>query len=107
MEIPFVSATSNSMLSFYGRNIKESIEKFSPTFVIYNAGTDVMENDRLGRLSITPEGIVQRDMLVFCECRKRGIPILMLTSGGYQYSTAEVIANSIKNLVQNSVISLF
>ena len=82
------------------------MDKFRPHFVIYNAGTDIMENDPLGRLSITPDGIIQRDYLVFSHCRKRAIPILMLTSGGYQIENAKVIASSIKNLVQKDVISI-
>ena len=30
------------------------------------------------------KGIIERDQIVFQEARQRGIPIFMLTSGGYQ-----------------------
>ncbi len=81
------------------------MEMIHPNFVIYNAGTDIMENDPLGRLSITREGIIQRDFFVFSQCRERKVPILMLTSGGYQRSNADVIADSIANLFSKGVIS--
>jgi histone deacetylase 11 len=45
--------------------LRESIERFMPEFIIYNAGTDCLEGDPLGRLGITAEGIIQRDEIVF------------------------------------------
>lgn len=44
-----------------------------PEFIIYNAGTDCMEGDPLGRLGITAEGIIQRDEIVFQHCLKTSI----------------------------------
>ena len=42
-----------------------------------------MENDPLGGLNITPQGIVRRDELVFKKCWDNRIPIAMVLSGGY------------------------
>ncbi|MBV9280796.1 MAG: hypothetical protein JOZ41_11985, partial [Chloroflexi bacterium] len=36
-----------------------------PALAFYNAGTDVYEGDLLGRLSLTVEGVLQRDRVVF------------------------------------------
>ncbi|VTJ87897.1 Hypothetical predicted protein [Marmota monax] len=80
------------------RNMEKALQEHSPDVVIYNAGTDVLEGDRLGGLAISPEGIVKRDELVFRVVRSRQIPILMVTSGGYQKRTARIIADSILNL---------
>nr|XP_013803242.1 PREDICTED: histone deacetylase 11 isoform X2 [Apteryx mantelli mantelli] len=44
------------------------------------------------------KGIVKRDEVVFKAARSRRIPILMVTSGGYQKRTARIIADSILNL---------
>lgn len=41
---------------------------------------------------------MKRDELVFRVVRSRQIPILMVTSGGYQKRTARIIADSILNL---------
>ncbi|XP_049718859.1 histone deacetylase 11 isoform X4 [Elephas maximus indicus] len=81
-----------------GRNIKKALQEHRPDVVVYNAGTDVLEGDRLGGLSISPEGIVKRDELVFRVVRGHQVPILMVTSGGYQKRTARIIADSILNL---------
>lgn len=82
------------------KNIDKGIQEFQPEFVIYNAGTDILKGDPLGGLSISAKGIVERDQIVFEKCIQNRIPIVMLMSGGYQYSNAEIIADSIKNLVQ-------
>lgn len=87
-------------LSLLNRHLTESLDAFQPDFLLYNAGTDCLQGDALGRLNITPEGIIKRDEMVFRACfeRERRIPILMVLSGGYQMSNATVIADSIVNL---------
>ncbi|XP_024433850.1 histone deacetylase 11 isoform X2 [Desmodus rotundus] len=80
------------------RNLEKALQEHPPDVVVYNAGTDVLEGDRLGGLSISPQGIVKRDELVFRVVRGHQVPILMVTSGGYQKRTARIIADSILNL---------
>eukprot|EP00918_Siedleckia_nematoides_P054872 GHVU01119816.1.p1 GENE.GHVU01119816.1~~GHVU01119816.1.p1 ORF type:complete len:319 (-),score=29.22 GHVU01119816.1:282-1127(-) len=87
------------------KHVREVLEEFKPDIVVYNAGTDIMEGDPLGDLSISPEGIIERDEIVFKETRKRQIPIVMVTSGGYQMETARVIANSILNLNERGYLA--
>lgn len=41
---------------------------------------------------------MKRDEVVFRAARSRGVPVLMVTSGGYQKRTARIIADSILNL---------
>ncbi|CAN9512182.1 unnamed protein product [Ophioblennius macclurei] len=81
-----------------------ALNEVRPDIIVYNAGTDILEGDPLGGLSITPQGIVKRDELVFMAARQRGIPILMVTSGGYQKRTARIIADSILNLQRQGLI---
>lgn len=50
------------------------------------------------------QGIVKRDEIVFRAARRRSIPILMVTSGGYQKKTARIIADSILNLRREGLI---
>ena len=45
--------------------ISESMDEFQPDFILYNAGTDIMEGDPLGRLNITHAGVIMRDDYVF------------------------------------------
>ncbi|CAL4175835.1 unnamed protein product [Meganyctiphanes norvegica] len=87
-------------------HVEGALNEFHPQFVVYNAGTDIMIGDSLGLLSISKKGIIERDEIVWSKVRQRGIPIMMVTSGGYQRSTAAVIADSIINLNNKDLISL-
>ena len=79
----------------------------SPDLVVFNAGTDTLDGDPLGKMTCTPAGIAARDALVFEFARRRlGVPILLLTSGGYQQTNAPVIVDSILGLAQKGLIEL-
>jgi acetoin utilization deacetylase AcuC-like enzyme len=54
-----------------------------PDLVIYLAGADPHERDRLGRLALTHEGLARRDALVIEQCREVGIPVAVTIAGGY------------------------
>ncbi|CAF1094030.1 unnamed protein product [Rotaria sp. Silwood1] len=87
-------------------NLEKCLNEFQPNFIVYNAGTDILQGDPLGNLDITPEGIIIRDEIVFSKCiRERNIPIVMCTSGGYQRTNARIIADSILNLFKKKLIS--
>lgn len=88
------------------RCLERSLAEFQPNFIIYNAGTDVLKGDPLGLLDITPEGVMERDEIVFRAALKRSIPLAMLMSGGYLRSSARVIANSILNLREKALLPM-
>ncbi|CAG5943136.1 unnamed protein product [Menidia menidia] len=81
-----------------------SLNELHPDIIVYNAGTDILDGDPLGGLCISAQGIIKRDEIVFKAARRRGIPILMVTSGGYQKKTARIIADSILNLHRQGLI---
>lgn len=83
-------------------SLEKAFREFKPDIVIYVAGTDVLEGDPLGGLSLSKQAVIERDERVFQAARARDTPIVMLLSGGYQKSNASVIAESIMNLKQNS-----
>ncbi len=67
--------------------------------VVYNAGTDVLAGDPLGRLGLSRQGIVARDEAVWRWARDEArAPIVMLLSGGYAKDNAAVITESLANL---------
>jgi len=55
----------------------------SPDLVLYLAGADTHEGDRLGRLRLTFDGLARRDALVLDACREVGIPVAITIAGGY------------------------
>jgi histone deacetylase 11 len=86
--------------------LPSALQDHRPQIVIYNAGTDIFEEDPLGGLSITREGIIRRDEFVFKSCRDLNIPIAMVLSGGYTSASAEIISSSIINLHDKGIIRL-
>jgi len=57
--------------------------KFDPQFVIYLAGADPHENDRLGKLSLTKEGMRERDQQVYNWAAANALPVAIAMAGGY------------------------
>jgi len=55
----------------------------APDLVIYLAGSDSHEGDRLGRLRLTFDGLARRDVMVLDACREVGIPVAITIAGGY------------------------
>ncbi|MFC3327552.1 histone deacetylase family protein [Mesorhizobium cantuariense] len=51
--------------------------------VFYNAGVDVHAEDRLGRLSLSDDGLSARDDMVIRHFRAQGIPVCGVIGGGY------------------------
>lgn len=54
-----------------------------PDIVFYNAGVDPHEEDRLGRLSLTDDGLKARDHFVISTVRQHNIPLACVIGGGY------------------------
>ncbi|MDO6710120.1 histone deacetylase [Aliiglaciecola sp. 2_MG-2023] len=61
-----------------------ALNSFQPDAVIYDAGVDVHENDDLGHLCISTQGVYTRDKLVFDLCEQKGLPVAAVIGGGYQ-----------------------
>jgi acetoin utilization deacetylase AcuC-like enzyme len=51
--------------------------------VFYLAGADPYEDDQLGGLALSKNGLRTRDHLVLARCREQGIPAVVLLAGGY------------------------
>jgi histone deacetylase 11 len=79
--------------------LPEALDRFSPDFVLYNAGSDVLRTDPLTGLRLTPEEMAERDLYVVTEVRSRKIPIAMVLSGGYGPHSWLAHARSIEGLL--------
>lgn len=58
--------------------------------VFYNAGVDPYRGDRLGRLSLSRQGLAARDLLVLSFVRSAGLPVAGVLGGGYSKDIAEL-----------------
>ncbi|MDZ7631484.1 MAG: histone deacetylase [Gemmatimonadaceae bacterium] len=59
--------------------------------VVYLAGADPHEGDRLGRLKLTFDGLAQRDDLVLRTCREIGLPVCVTIAGGYGHDITTTV----------------
>jgi acetoin utilization deacetylase AcuC-like enzyme len=58
-------------------------ERFDPQLIIFLAGADPHEGDRLGRMKLTFDGMAERDKMVLEAASRRRIPVAIAMAGGY------------------------
>ena len=71
----YLSALTESLNTLHAR--------FKADFVIYLAGADPHEGDRLGRLKLSKKGMRLRDEMVFEYALNRKVPVAVSMAGGY------------------------
>ncbi len=59
---------------------------------VFLAGADPYHNDRFGRLALSRVGLARRDRLVLNACRREGLPLAIVMSGGYAHDIADTVA---------------
>jgi acetoin utilization deacetylase AcuC-like enzyme len=78
-------------LACLGDALSLGLDKFEPELICYLAGADPYREDQLGGLSLTIEGLKQRDALVFQIAKVRGIPVMVTYAGGYALKLEDTI----------------
>jgi acetoin utilization deacetylase AcuC-like enzyme len=63
--------------------VQKALDEFRPELLFYVGGADPFCEDQLGGLSLTKNGLKERDRRVFEEARRRGIPVATTLAGGY------------------------
>ena len=63
--------------------VPRALDAFHPDMVFYNAGVDPHGADKLGRLALTDEGLMARDLFAIDAVRARGLPLAAVIGGGY------------------------
>lgn len=66
--------------------------RFDPQLVLYLAGADPHEGDRLGRLKLSFDGLEARDRRVMDWCFARRIPLAFAMAGGYGTQIEDTVA---------------
>ena len=67
------------------------IEMVRPDFIFYLSGVDILETDKLGRLSVSMDGCKQRDRFVLEICKQHQIPVAISMGGGYSKRVAHIV----------------
>ena len=62
-----------------------------PALIVYVAGADPFEQDRLGGLKLTKAGLAERDRLVIDAGRIAGVPVVTVLAGGYAADVLDTV----------------
>jgi len=84
--------TDGAYLPVVFDTLESVLSSWHPDFVLYDAGADVHREDVLGRLSISTEGLLARDLGVITRIVDRGIPCATVIGGGYDRDHRAVAA---------------
>lgn len=63
-----------------------------PECVFYLAGADPYEDDQLGGLQLTKQGLRERDRMVIDTVRRGGVPLVITLAGGYARNVEDTVA---------------
>ena len=92
LDIEFEDNTNdNEYLAVLKKTIPKVIDEFMPDFIFYLSGVDVLENDKLGRLSLSINGCKQRDKFILDICKRNSIPVQVSMGGGYSIILKNII----------------
>ncbi len=74
------------------QNLHHALSVFHPDLIVYLAGADPYREDQLGGLSLTLEGLQERDRLVFRMAQEHHAPVAVTLAGGYAVRIEDTVA---------------
>ena len=86
---PFM--TDAAYLKILHATLPRLLDEFEPDFVFYLSGVDILETDKLGKLSLSREGCKARDRFVFETMKKNEIPVAVSMGGGYSPRIIDIV----------------
>jgi acetoin utilization deacetylase AcuC-like enzyme len=72
-------------------NALPQVLESKPELIVYVAGADPFEHDRLGGLKLTKAGLAERDRLVFDAAGRAGVGIVTVLAGGYAVDVRDTV----------------
>lgn len=93
LDVPLADGISDEVyLAALAQALERMQQVFEPDMVLYLAGADPHEGDRLGRLKLTYAGLLARDCAVFDFVKKLNIPVAVAMAGGYGHNIETTVA---------------
>ncbi len=92
----------------YLQRLAEALPKVmsaSPELLFYLAGADPYEDDQLGGLRLTRDGLRQRDRFVVEQARTAGLPMAIVLAGGYARSVDDTVAIHVSTIEEATRVS--
>ena len=89
----------NEYLDTLARTLAPLIDDFRPSLLLYQAGVDPFVGDRLGRLSLSREGLVARETYIAGLATRLGLPLASTLGGGYGVDAREVAERHVASML--------
>jgi acetoin utilization deacetylase AcuC-like enzyme len=91
LDVPLADGIGDdAYLATLEQTLTPLLDAFRPALVLYQAGVDPYADDRLGRLSLTLDGLIRREKLIAGLMTSRGIPFASTVGGGYGDDALEI-----------------
>ena len=81
----------NAYLTILKDTLPRLIQDVEPEIIFYQAGVDILETDKLGRLAVSLEGCKERDRYVLSQAKLNNIPIVVSMGGGYSQNISDIL----------------
>jgi acetoin utilization deacetylase AcuC-like enzyme len=106
LDIPLEDGTGDEVyLDALQKGAVRAFEEAEAQLAIYISGADPYSGDRLGRLSLTKEGLAARDSFILSKCRGLGLPVAIVMGGGYSLNVDDIVEIHLQSI--RTAISLF
>jgi acetoin utilization deacetylase AcuC-like enzyme len=83
IDVPLPDGTGDDAYLDALRPVLEKARAFRPEIVFFQGGVDALGTDRLGRLSMSREGLARRDEIVYELACDLQVPLVQMLGGGY------------------------
>ncbi len=92
LDIELDSGTQDEVyLDLLESHLDHIFKSFDPDFIIYQCGVDILKTDKLGKLSVSLEGIRKRDEFVLSKAYEMNVPTMCCMGGGYSPQIRDII----------------
>lgn len=92
LDVPLPPGTGDARyLDLLAAHLPKALESSRADAVIYLAGADPFEGDRLGQLGLTKAGLAERDRYVLSMCARLGLPVAVAMAGGYAPEVEDIV----------------
>lgn len=92
LDIELETGTGDDVyLSILRENLPKLIQSIKPEFIFFQSGVDVLETDKLGKLSLSINGCRERDFMVLNLALKNDIPLVAVMGGGYSPQLKDIV----------------
>ncbi len=89
----------DAYLDILRRTLTPMIAEQQPQLILYQAGVDPYAGDRLGRLSLTLDGLLRRERLIAGLAMTNGIALASTVGGGYGNDAMEIARRHVASIM--------